>query len=83
MLRKDEIDPGCWFGQAPTCALIMPLDTHINRFGRELGLTMRKNADLKAAMEITDSLLAYCPQDPVKYDFSLTRAAYHNGGRLD
>jgi len=72
MVRKDEIDPGGWDGMSPA-KLIVPLDVHMFRAGRSLGFTRRRSADVGAAMEITDGFRRFCPDDPVKYDFALTR----------
>jgi uncharacterized protein (TIGR02757 family) len=72
MVRRDAVDPGGWDG-VPRSKLVVPLDTHMHRIGRELGFTRRKQADLRAALEITAALREFCPEDPVKYDFALTR----------
>ena len=72
MVRQDEVDPGGW-GQVSPAKLIVPLDVHMHRLGLMLGLTARKQADMKTALEITRSLARFCPNDPVKYDFCLTR----------
>ncbi len=74
MIRSDNIDPGGWRCLKPD-ALIVPLDVHMMRICRRLGLTGRKNADWKAALEVTGKFRAICPEDPVKYDFALTRAS--------
>jgi len=76
MIRKDEIDPGGWDSVSPSL-LVVPVDTHMLRVSRQLGLTSRKQADLSTALEITSSLRIYCPEDPVKYDFSMTRPGIH------
>ena len=68
--RKDGIDFGLW-KEIPPSKLIIPLDTHIARIGRYLGLTFRKTADFKMAREITETLKYFDPIDPLKYDFSL------------
>jgi len=74
MVRKDDgIDFGIWKKIVPS-ALIMPVDTHVARIGRELGLTRRNTADWRMAEEITGALRKYDPDDPVRYDFSLCRA---------
>lgn len=70
MIRKDDLDIGIW-KRIPSSRLIIPVDTHIARLGRKLGLTQRKSADWKMALEITESLRKLNPEDPVKYDFSL------------
>lgn len=72
MVRKDSVDPGGWKGVSRR-RLIVPLDTHMARIGQMLGLTHRKSADMRMALEITKSLAILDPEDPVKYDFSLTR----------
>ncbi len=51
--------------------LIIPLDTHIARISRCLGLSSRKSPDWKMAKEITESLKILDPKDPLKYDFAL------------
>ena len=71
-IRRDEVDPGFW-RKIPAANLIVPLDVHMHRVGRMLGLTKRNQADMKTAVEISRSLAQFCPEDPVKYDFCLTR----------
>jgi uncharacterized protein (TIGR02757 family) len=72
MVRKDDVDFGDFDFLSPR-ALVMPTDTHVHRVALRLGLTRRKTADWKTAREITDSLAAFDPEDPVKYDFALCR----------
>jgi uncharacterized protein (TIGR02757 family) len=72
MVRQDEVDPGGWTNVSPS-KLIVPVDTHMHRVSLFVGFTRRKQADLGAAMEITECFKAMAPEDPVKYDFSLTR----------
>ena len=74
MVRKDEIDPGLWSG-VPASKLVVPLDLHMHRIGLAWGLTTRKSADLKSALEITAAFRSISPDDPVRYDFALTRAS--------
>jgi len=70
--RGDGLDFGIWKGVDPA-KLDIPLDTHIARISRNIGLTNRSSADWKMAEEITDALRAFDPSDPVKYDFALCR----------
>jgi uncharacterized protein (TIGR02757 family) len=74
MVRKDEVDPGLWSG-VPASKLVVPLDLHMHRIGLAWGLTARKSADLKSALEITAAFRTVSPDDPVRYDFALTRAS--------
>jgi uncharacterized protein (TIGR02757 family) len=54
MVRQDEVDPGGWDG-VPSSKLLVPLDTHMHRIALTLGLTKRKQADLRTAIEITEA----------------------------
>ncbi len=72
MVRKDNVDIGLWNKLSPS-QLIMPLDTHIFRLSRQFGFTQRKQADLKTAIEVTNSFKKICKFDPVRYDFVLSR----------
>lgn len=72
MVRKDDVDPGGWQDVSPS-KLIVPLDIHMHRTCSLLGMTARKQGDLKTAMEITRAFRHLAPEDPVKYDFVLTR----------
>jgi len=72
MVRRDAVDPGGW-SSVPASKLIVPLDTHMHRVCVAMGFTRRRQADMKAALEATSSFRELSPQDPVRYDFSLTR----------
>jgi uncharacterized protein (TIGR02757 family) len=66
----DGIDLGLW-SSIPPAALLVPVDTHIHKLGRNLGLTRRNDVSWTTAEEITAALRRFDPADPVKYDFSL------------
>jgi uncharacterized protein (TIGR02757 family) len=70
MVRKDVVDLGVWTRLSPS-RLIVPLDTHVIRLGQCLRLTRYRSPGWKMAAEITASLRAVDPADPVRYDFSL------------
>ena len=70
MVRKDIVDLGVWTDVSPA-RLIVPLDTHVIRLGQCLRLTGYQSPGWKMAAEITASLRAIDPVDPVRYDFSL------------
>ncbi|MEK6577492.1 MAG: TIGR02757 family protein [Nitrospirota bacterium] len=71
MVRSgDGIDFGLW-NQMPPSKLIIPLDTHIARICRNLGLARTKTPGWGMAEEITKNLRLFDPEDPVKYDFAL------------
>jgi uncharacterized protein (TIGR02757 family) len=71
-VRHDErgVDFGLW-RKIPMSALYLPLDIHTGRMGRQLGLLKRRQDDWKAVEEITSMLRTLCPEDPVRYDYSL------------
>ncbi len=76
MVRKDDVDPGGWRGVKPSM-LVIPLDTHMHRISLRLGLTERRQADMKTALEVTRAFKQIAPDDPVRYDFVLTRLGIH------
>jgi uncharacterized protein (TIGR02757 family) len=67
----DAVDLGAWRGLVPTAALVVPLDTHVHRVARCLGLTRRADASWRTAEEITAALRRLDPDDPVRFDFAL------------
>lgn len=71
MARRDAVDLGAWEDWVPRRALVVPLDTHLFRMARLLGLTRRRDASWRTAEEITASLARLDPEDPVRYDFVL------------
>ncbi|MCE5242398.1 MAG: TIGR02757 family protein [Syntrophobacteraceae bacterium] len=78
MVRSDEVDPGVW-KSIPSSSLIVPLDTHMHRIALGMKLTSRKQADMRTALEITSAFRKIVPDDPVRYDFSLTRLGIRDG----
>ncbi|MGH9408521.1 MAG: TIGR02757 family protein [Vicinamibacterales bacterium] len=70
MVRRDAVDLGAWTA-VPPARLIVPLDTHVIRLGRCLRLTRYTSPGWKMAADITSSLRAIDPIDPVRFDFSL------------
>ncbi len=72
MVRRDEqgVDFGLWKKIEPR-QLLIPLDVHVDRVARRLGLLKRKQTDWLAVLELTEALRAFAPDDPVKYDFAL------------
>jgi uncharacterized protein (TIGR02757 family) len=70
MVRREAPDLGLW-GSISPARLLMPVDTHIERMSRAIGLTRRRSRSWKMAEDITARLAALDPDDPVKYDFAL------------
>jgi uncharacterized protein (TIGR02757 family) len=77
MVRKDALDLGVWSRVAPA-RLIVPLDTHVIRVSRCLKLTAYTSPGWRMARDITASLRALDPEDPVKYDFALCHLGMMN-----
>jgi len=72
MVRNDDngVDFGLWKNISPS-QLICPIDVHVARVAKKLGLLKRKQVDWLAATELTDALRQLDKDDPVKYDFAL------------
>ena len=72
MVRTDNkgVDFGIWSEIKPS-QLVCPVDVHVARVARRLGLLTAKQLNWKAALELTAHLRTFDPQDPVKYDFAL------------
>jgi len=72
MVRKDQqgVDFGIWKKIKPS-QLVCPVDVHVARVAKKLGLLKRKQVDWQAAMELTEALRKLDEMDPVKYDFAL------------
>ena len=77
MVRRDAVDLGVWTRVDPS-RLVVPLDTHVIRLGRCLGLTRYTSPGWKMAVEITSSLRRIDPRDPVRFDFSLCHVGMMN-----
>jgi uncharacterized protein (TIGR02757 family) len=82
MVRKDRVDPGGWHG-VPVSKLIIPLDTHMHKISLKLGFTTKQQANMRTALEITTGFRQIIPDDPVKYDFVLTRFGIRDDMDID
>lgn len=72
MVRNDNkgVDFGIWKNIQPS-QLICPVDVHVARVAKKLGLLQRKQTDWAAAIEVTAALKKFDANDPVRYDFAL------------
>lgn len=70
MVRKSCVDVGIWKFMKPS-ELYIPLDVHVARVSRQMGLLTRNSNNFKAVIELTNKLKEFCPDDPVKYDFAM------------
>ena len=70
MVRNSTVDLGVWNFMKPK-DLLIPLDVHVARVSRNMGLLNRKSNDFKAVTELTEKLREFSPDDPVKYDFAM------------
>jgi len=72
MVRRDGVDPGIWKkGLLKPSELVIPLDVHVHRIARRIGLVGGGTASFARARELTDNLKKFDPGDPVKYDFAI------------
>jgi uncharacterized protein (TIGR02757 family) len=72
MARRDAIDQGDWTAISPA-KLIAPVDTHLHRVALQVGWTTRKQITLATARDVTAALRRFDPDDPLRFDFALTR----------
>ncbi len=72
MVRRDinGVDFGIWRQIKPS-QLLMPLDVHVGKIARQLGMLKREQSDWKAVLELSQFCSKLDPLDPVKYDFAL------------
>lgn len=69
-VRKSCVDVGIW-DFMPSSELLIPLDTHVAKISRKLGLLTRNDNNYASVEEITKNLRKFDPVDPIKYDFAL------------
>lgn len=74
----DGIDLGLW-KEIPPSKLVIPLDTHVYRFGRRFRLSRFKTPHWRFARDVTDFLKNLDPEDPVKYDFAICHYGMEKG----
>ncbi len=71
MVRDGWPDFGLWT-RYPKDQLVIPVDTHVARIARYVGLSARATPDGRMAAEITAALKKRDRADPLKYDFALS-----------
>ncbi len=64
-------DLGLWREHVDPARLLIPVDVHIHKLAKNLGLTDRNAATWQTAEEITAALRRFDPADPVRFDFAL------------
>ncbi len=69
-VRKSCVDIGIW-DFIPKSELLIPLDTHVAKISRQLGLLKRNDNAYESVIELTNNLKNLDANDPVKYDFAL------------
>ena len=80
MVRRDAVDVGAW-PDVPPRLLLVPLDVHMHALARAMGLTGRRAADGRTVQEVTAAFRTVRADDPVRYDFCLTRLGLHPAAR--
>lgn len=79
MVRSDDlgVDFGLWKKIKPA-ELFCPLDVHVEKTARQLGLIQSPQRDWRTVVELTETLKTFDPNDPVKYDFALFGMSVNN-----
>ncbi|MEX0773203.1 MAG: TIGR02757 family protein [Balneolales bacterium] len=70
-IRKNSVVDLGVMNFMPASKLMVPLDVHVARQARKIGLLSRKQNDWKAVKELTGKLSLLEPKDPAKYDYAL------------
>ena len=70
MRKNSPVDLGI-MSFMPLSELMIPLDVHVARQARKLGLLTRYQDDWRAVSELTEVLRRFEPEDPQKYDYAL------------
>ena len=65
------VDTGAWSGWFDRRTLLVPLDVHVLRQARALGLLQGRTATMRAANALTARLAEAFPSDPCRGDFAL------------
>ena len=73
MVRNDYIDVGIW-KNVSVSKLLIPVDTHVYKVSKILGLAERNTCDMKFVIELTNKLKTFNAEDPVRYDFAICHA---------
>ena len=81
VVRPDDgVDLGLWRRVSPR-DLVIPLDVHVGRISRLIGLRRRKTLDWTAAEEVTRGLLRIDGLDPLRFDLPLSHLGISRGCR--
>ena len=78
MVRPGPVDFGLWDFLDPA-DLMLPVDVHVGRQARALGLLDRKTNDWKAVRRLTAVCRHFCPDDPARYDFAFFGVGAQDG----
>lgn len=67
----DGVDLGLWRAHVDPSVLLVPVDVHIHKLAKNLGLTARAGTSFRTTVEITDALRRFDARDPTRFDFAL------------
>lgn len=70
LVRDGAVDLGIWKFM-PKSELLIPLDVHVAKISRRLGILERSQNDYGAVIELMEKLKEFDSVDPVKYDFAM------------
>lgn len=77
------VDFGIWSGWFDKRTLIIPLDVHVVRQARTLGLVGNSPPSMRTALALTARLREVFPDDPLKGDFALYGLGIDEASRKD
>ena len=70
LVRDGDVDLGIW-KFIPKSEIMIPLDVHVARISKKLGLLTKNSNDYTAVCELMQNLRKLDYNDPTKYDFAM------------
>ena len=78
MVRTEGLDLGLWTDISPR-DLRIPLDAHVLKFVRRYRISDRATVDWKLSEEVTKWFARRCPEDPLRWDFTISHYGMTHG----
>ena len=78
LVRTGSTDLGLW-PSVRAADLMIPLDVHLIAYARTRGLTVRRGVNWVMAEEVTQHFRGLCPEDPLRWDFTISHAGMMAG----
>ena len=81
MVRNEGFDLGLWTEVSPR-DLRIPVDAHILKFVRRYRISKRATVDWRLSEEVTRWFARRCPDDPLRWDFTVSHYGMMHGWEI-